>query len=149
MKAIIEGIETQILMSGGKRSRSRLVVIEMFFKTKIHVTVDELTSAVRKKFPRIGAATVYRTLKLLVRMGYAKELDFGDGSKRYESNLSAHHDHLVCTECGEVIEFKEPEIEKLQDLVARRHGFVPDAHRLDIFGRCRLCVASGAKGATE
>ena len=147
MKAIIAGIETQILMEGGKRSRSRFVVIETFFKSKIHVTVDELTSAVRKKFPRIGAATVYRTLKLLVRMGYANELDFGDGSRRYESNLSAHHDHLVCTECGEVIEFKDPEIEKLQELVTRRHGFMPEAHRLDIFGRCRLCVASGTEGA--
>jgi len=147
LKAIIAGIETQILMEGGKRSRSRFVVIETFFKSKVHVTVDELTSAVRKKFPKIGAATVYRTLKLLVRMGYANELDFGDGSRRYESNLSAHHDHLVCTECGEVIEFKDPEIEKLQELVTRRHGFMPEAHRLDIFGRCRLCVASGTEGA--
>jgi len=147
LKAVIDGIEARILMEGGKRSRSRFIVIETFFKAKIHVTVDELTSSIRKKFPRIGAATVYRTLKLLVRMGYAKELDFGDGSKRYESNLSAHHDHLVCTGCGDVIEFKDPEIEKLQDLVTRRHGFMPEAHRLDIFGRCRVCVSSGTAGA--
>ena len=149
MKAIIDGIEARILMEGGKRSRSRFVVIETFLKSKVHVTVDELTSVVRKKFSRVGAATVYRTLKLLVRMGYANELDFGDGSKRYESSLSAHHDHLVCTECGDVIEFKDPEIEKLQDLVTRRHGFLPEAHRLDIFGRCRLCAAEGTEGAKK
>ena len=147
MKVVIEGIEERILMDGGKRSRSRSAIIETFFKANVHVTVDELTNDVRKKFPRIGAATVYRTLKLLVRTGYAKELDFGDGSRRYESNLSAHHDHLICTGCGKVIEFKDPEIEKLQDLVTRRHGFLSEGHRLDIFGRCRICASSwtGAK----
>ena len=144
MKAILKKIEDQILADGGKRSRSRFIVIKSFFSADTHVNVDELTSVVRKKFPGIGAATVYRTLKLLARMGYAKELDFGDGSRRYENNLVSHHDHLVCTICGKVTEFKDSEIEKLQDLVARRRGFKPEAHRLEIFGRCRLCAAVDA-----
>ena len=146
MKSILERIEKQILADGGKRSRSRFAVMETFFRAKTHVNLDELTSVVRNKFPGIGAATVYRTLKLLARMGYAKELDFGDGSRRYESNLVSHHDHLVCTTCGKVTEFKDSEIEKLQDLVTRRHGFKPEAHRLEIFGRCRLCAASETGG---
>lgn len=128
MKAILESIERRILSEDRKRSRSRSAVIEAFFRGRTHVTV-------------------YRTLKLLSRMGYAKELDFGDGARRYESNLSAQHDHLVCTGCGKVIEFEDPDVEKLQDLVTRRHGFLPEAHRLEIFGRCRKCASSaGGQG---
>jgi len=116
-------------------------VIETFFRGRTHVTVEELARAVREGSPGVGNVTVYRTLKLLSRMGYVKELDFGDGARRYESNLSAHHDHLVCTVCGKVIEFEDHEIEKLQNLVTRRHGFLPEAHRLEIFGRCRRCAS--------
>jgi Fur family ferric uptake transcriptional regulator len=146
VKAILGNIEERILSEGGKRSRSRAAVMETFFRARTHVTVDELTRAVRDAFPRIGTVTVYRTLKLLSRMGYAKELDFGDGARRYESNLSSHHDHLVCTACGAVIEFEDPDIEKLQELVTRRHGFLPAAHRLEIFGRCRECASSPNQG---
>jgi len=147
MKAILESIERRILSEGGKRSRSRSAVIEAFFRGRKHVTVEELARAVRSGSTGVGNVTVYQTLKLLSRMGYAKELDFGDGARRYESNLYAHHDHLVCTGCVKVIEFEDPDIEKLQDLVTRRHGFQPEAHRLEIFGRCRKCASSaGGQG---
>jgi Fur family transcriptional regulator, ferric uptake regulator len=141
---ILKRIEGEILAAGGKRSRSRSVVMEMFFRARNHLTVEELTRAVHVASPRIGSVTVYRTLKLLARMGYANELDFGEGVRRYESSLSSHHDHLVCTTCGEVIEFEDPEIERLQDQVTRRHGFRPSAHRLEIFGLCRKCSPAGA-----
>lgn len=140
MEQLLQRIDREILAAGGKRSKSRSAVMERFFRARNHVTVEELTRSVREISPRVGAVTVYRTLKLLARMGYAKELDFGEGTRRYESNLASHHDHLVCTACGKVIEFKDPDIEKLQDLVTRRHGFRPTAHRLEIFGRCRVCA---------
>jgi len=143
VEKILKRIEGEILAAGGKRSRSRAVVMERFFRGREHVTVEELTRTVREISPGIGAVTVYRTLKLLSRMGYANEVDFGEGMRRYESSLSSHHDHLVCTVCGMVIEFENPEIEKLQDMVTRRHGFHPSAHRLEIFGRCRKCAPSG------
>lgn len=142
MEKILKRIEGEILAAGGKRSRSRAVVMDRFFRGRDHVTVEELTRTVRRTSPRIGSVTVYRTLKLLARMGYANELDFGEGVRRYESSLSSHHDHLVCTGCGAVIEFENPEIEKLQDLVTLRHGFQPTAHRLEIFGWCRQCSLS-------
>lgn len=149
MKELLESIERRILSEGGKRSRSRFAVMAAFFRGRTHVTVEELARQVRNGSPGIGNVTVYRTLKLLSRMGYAKELDFGDGARRYESNLSAHHDHLVCTACGTVIEFEDPEIEKLQDLVTRRHGFLPEAHRLEIFGRCSECASSRGESGRE
>jgi Fur family ferric uptake transcriptional regulator len=141
LKRLLERIDREILAAGGKRSRSRAIVIDRFFRAKDHVTVEELARSVRESTPGIGAVTVYRTLKLLERLGYAKELDFGEGARRYESNLSPHHDHLVCRQCGTVIEFEDREIENLQELVTRRHGFQPTAHRLEIYGFCGKCVS--------
>jgi Fur family transcriptional regulator, ferric uptake regulator len=146
LKRILERIDREILAAGGKRSRSRAVVIEGFFRARDHLTIEELTRSVRESVPGIGTVTVYRTLKLLERLGYAKELDFGEGARRYESNLSPHHDHLVCRQCGAVIEFKDKEIENLQDLVTRRHGFRPTGHRLEIFGFCRDCASIESPG---
>ncbi len=120
--------------------------MERFFGSREHVTVEELARSVRKKHPGVGTVTVYRTLKLLERMGYAKELDFGEGVKRYESNLASHHDHLVCRKCGTVIEFENANIEKLQDSVTRQHGFHPTAHRLEIYGFCRRCTPGEGTG---
>ena len=140
MESLLQRIDREIVAIGGKRSRSRAQVIEVFFRAGTHVTVEELTKAVRKRNRSVGSTTVYRTVKLLARLDYAKELDFGDGLKRYESNLEAHHDHLVCQGCGAVFEFKEPRIETLQEQVAKQHGFFPTMHRLDIYGYCRKCV---------
>lgn len=142
MERLLRRIDDEISSSGGKRSRGRGQIIEIFFRSCRHLTVEELTRKVRVRNRNIGSATVYRTLKLLTRMGYAKELDFGEGAKRYESNLTEHHDHLVCTSCGKVAEFEEPGIEKLQDDVARRHGFSPTMHRLAIYGYCSRCAPS-------
>jgi len=144
LKRLLGRIDREILAAGGKRSRCRALVIERFFRAGEHVTVEELTRAVRESAPRIGTVTVYRTLKLLERLGYAKELDFGEGSRRYESNLSPHHDHLVCRKCGSVIEFEDRNIEQLQNLVTRRHGFHPTGHRLEIYGFCSKCVPGNA-----
>jgi Fur family ferric uptake transcriptional regulator len=141
LEALLERIDAEIAAIGGKRSKSRTQVMEAFFRAGTHVTVEELTHAVRKRNRSVGYATVYRTVKLLARLDYVKELDFGDGLKRYESNLVAHHDHLVCQECGMVFEFKEPRIETLQVQVANKHGFRATMHRLDIYGYCRKCAA--------
>ncbi|MBI5904588.1 MAG: transcriptional repressor [Deltaproteobacteria bacterium] len=145
MKRLLNRIDREIQEAGGKRSRSRSAVMEQFFHGRDHLTVDELTAAVREKSSRVGAVTVYRTLKLLVRMGYAKEVDFGQGAKRYENNLVSHHDHLVCRKCASVTEFEDPDIEKFQDRVTRRHGFRPTTHRLEIYGFCRKCSPEGRR----
>jgi Fur family ferric uptake transcriptional regulator len=142
-------IDAEIAAAGGKRSKSRAVIMDAFFRSGRHLTVEELTRKVRARGRDIGAATVYRTLKLLARLGYAKELDFGEGMTRYESSLTAHHDHMVCTQCGKVSEFEEPRIESLQEEVARQHGFSPTMHRLAIYGVCRRCVPPETTEAGE
>jgi Fur family ferric uptake transcriptional regulator len=136
---ILDRVEKRIIASGGKRSRSRSAVIEQFFKCRRHVTVEELTRLVKESAPAVGTVTVYRTLKLLTRLGYVNEVDFGEGVTRYESNLASHHDHLVCKSCGTVTEFIDSRIEAMQAEVAKIHKFRPVAHRLDIYGYCRRC----------
>lgn len=143
MERILRKINLEISALGGKRSRSRALIIDTFFRSGSHLTVEQLARKVRARNRNVGSATVYRTLKLLSRLGYAKELDFGEGVRRYESSLTPHHDHLVCTECGRVSEFEESRIEDLQDEVAKKHGFSPTMHRLSIYGICPGCLSPG------
>jgi Fur family transcriptional regulator, ferric uptake regulator len=125
---------------GLRRSGAREIVAETFLAARDHVSVDELTARVRRRDAGIGQATVYRTLKLLAECGLAAARHFGDGLTRYEPVLEeGHHDHLICTGCGAIVEFENPEIEQLQLGVARRHGFAVDSHRLEIYGRCARC----------
>jgi Fur family ferric uptake transcriptional regulator len=141
LEEILRSIEGRILAGGGKRSRSRTRVIEAFFRAGRHLTVDELTAEARRTDPAIGSATVYRTLRLLVSLGYATEVDLPGSAVRYESALHSHHDHLVCLRCGAVTEFEDRRIERLQQNVAASLGFTPTSHRLSIFGTCATCVA--------
>ena len=134
--------------AGLKRSRARDVVVDTFLATKGHVSAEELTELVRRREPGIGFTTVYRALKLLVAAGLAAERQFGDGRARWEPVLAGeHHDHLICTACGAIVEFEDAEIEALQLAVARRHGFQVTSHRMELLGRCAAC-ARAARGPT-
>jgi len=95
---------------------------------------------VKKAYPGIGFATVYRTLKLLAGAGMAEERRFEDGFTRYEYKASdGHHDHLICTRCGEILEFENVRIEELQADVARKKRFQVQSHKLEIYGLCSAC----------
>ena len=95
----------------------------------------------------MSAATVYRTMKLITELGIASAQRFGDGHTRYESAVDRHHhDHLICTECGAIIEFENDRIEALQDSVARRHNFKVTRHKLELYGLCEDCQKS-ARGS--
>src|SRR3954462_16037660 len=97
----------------------REAIVEMFLRTRDHVSIDELLGKVRKRQPRVGYATVYRTLKLLVDSGLAVERQFGDGQARFEV-VGDHHDPLICVNCGLILEFEDDDIERLQDRIAQR-----------------------------
>lgn len=129
---------------GLKNTNQRIVILETFLKSDSHYSTEDLYLKLREKYPRIGYATVHRTLKLFAECGIAAERNFGDGQARFEPIRGGeHHDHLVCTECGLIIEFEEPEIEKLQESVAAAHRFAIENHRLELYGRCAACVAAG------
>ena len=104
------------------------------------LSADELLAKVQSRDDRIGAATVYRTMKILTDSGLASARHFDDGQTRYEAAIGRHHhDHLICTSCHQIIEFENERIEELQDMVARQHGFVVTRHKLELYGLCKDC----------
>ena len=136
----IDVLEEYISVNNLKITKQRRTVLKIFLESKDHVSVEELYNEVLKTEPKIGLATVYRTLALLTKSGLALETDFGDGQKRYESSYrSLHHDHMVCTECGKILEFNHPLIEKYQEEVAKQNNFKITSHKLDLFGLCKDC----------
>ena len=125
---------------GIRHSRQREHVLDVFLKTEKHLSAADLYSLVRKKYPSIGYATVYRAMKVVCDAGLAIEVDFGDGVARFEHKYGhEHHDHLVCLKCGRFIEAVEPKIEKLQEALARKHKFTATSHKMQIFGTCNRC----------
>jgi len=125
---------------GGRITRQRLEVAQALLEEKGHVGVGALSDAIKKRFPSVSKATLYRTMKLLCDAGIAKACEFGEGYLRYEAaHPDEHHDHLICTGCGRIMEFEEKAIEALQEAVAKRFNFQIVSHRLDIFGLCEKC----------
>jgi Fur family ferric uptake transcriptional regulator len=130
-----------------KTTQQREMIVEEFLRSEGHVSIDELLARVRLLGPHIGYATVYRTLKLLTDCGLAAPRQFGDGQTRYEvaDEAQHHHDHLICLQCGLILEFENEEIEKLQDeMAARLGGFKVVRHKLELYGLCPKAL--GVKG---
>lgn len=118
----------------------RKLIVETFFQATHHISIEELLAHVREQDPRVGYATVYRTLKLLTECGIAFERKFGDGLTRYElADEASHHDHLICLDCGKIIEFEEPKIEELQERIAARYRFALKSHKHEMYGTCAEC----------
>lgn len=123
-----------------KRSRQREVILERFLGTEGHLSVDDLYSVIQRKDPDIGRTTIYRTLKLLCDAGLAKTIELQDGLTRFEHVYrQGQHDHLICTSCGAIVEFRSDEIENLQRQIAESHGYTVDSHRHQLFGACSKC----------
>lgn len=115
-------------------------ILKAFLSVEQHISAEELHKIVRKNKSSVGYVSVYRTMKLLEQAGLCSEIDFGDGKSRFEHKYGhQHHDHLVCVKCGTCIEVSEPELERLQEVLAKENGFVPLKHKLQIFGLCRMC----------
>jgi len=124
----------------------REVVADVVFSSQEHLSVEEIEARLKERGERIGKATIYRTMEILVRSGLVEDHDFGDGFKRYEHLFGQRpgHEHLVCTHCRKVVEFQRPEVERIQEEVAVQYGFLPTRHRLEIYGLCADCQSRGA-----
>ena len=148
-------LQTYMDRKGLRSTDQRRLIVETFFHADNHVSIEELLAYVRAKDPRVGYATVYRTLKLLTECGVANERRFGDGLTRYElADDATHHDHLICVECGDITEFEEPRIEQLQDKVAKKYGFslrTPESYRAlrACAQRCQVGEASQGERGTD
>jgi Fur family ferric uptake transcriptional regulator len=142
-------LAAHLVRHGLKRSRQREVILDAFLKAGRHVSVEELLGILRRRRADIGRTTIYRSLKLFKDAGLASELTYG-GEARFEPLWNRdHHDHFICGSCGEIFEFKSPEIEHIQERIARGIGFQIEAHRHHILGRCRKCTAQASRAGTR
>ena len=132
---------------GLKHTAQRDTILRTFLETREHLSTDELHRLVKKKDPRIGFTTVYRTLKLLSECGLASEVAFHDGIARYEHqyNRRSHH-HMVCTECGSSVEFFSEEVERLEQEIGRKHHYATTRHTFQIYGLCQDCRKKDGSG---
>ena len=125
---------------GLRQSAQRDLIADTFLATRGHSSMEDLLAEARKKDPRIGLTTVYRTLKLLTRCGLAVERKFNRQTSYFESiPQGKHHDHLICLECGKIIEFENEDMEALQNGIAQRYRFKISHHRMELYGRCADC----------
>lgn len=133
-------------------TQQRQAVAEEVLFASTHLSVGDIEERLRARGVAVGKATVYRTLELLRDAGLIQEHDFGEGFKRYEPMVAqSHHEHLICTECGKVVEFSSERLERMKALIAEEHGFRPHHHRLEIYGICRECQrrdAAALQGGT-
>ena len=141
---VIQQVREEARRRGVRWTNQRQVIVETFITSNEHLTVEELHRRVRLLDATVSAATVYRTINMLVEIGVAVKRHFGDGSATFESNLDKHHhDHLVCLSCGKIEEFELQAIEDLQEQVAGDHGFRLVHHRMELYGVCKECQAKG------
>jgi Fur family transcriptional regulator, ferric uptake regulator len=125
---------------GLRSTEQRRLIVETFFTSPNHVSIEELLAQVRAHDPKVGYATVYRTLKLLSECGVAFERRFGDGLTRYElADEASHHDHLICVECDDILEFEEERIEAIQEEIAQKYGYILRSHKHEMYGVCPAC----------
>ncbi len=135
-------LDAYMAKKGLRSTHQRRIITEAFFAGPSHVSIEELLANVREVDSRIGYATVYRTLKLFTECGIAAERNFGDGPSRYElsdKSTNEHHDHLICVECGKIIEFHDEHIEQLQESISQQLGFRIESHKHEIYGHCADC----------
>jgi Fur family ferric uptake transcriptional regulator len=132
-----ERLRAYLSRNGLRLTTQRHQIAETFFEAEGHLNFEQLYERVRTRDDTIGQATVYRTLKVLVESGLAHSSRFGGTSAHYESAIGGeHHDHLICTECGLIVEFCDEEIEARQIAVASRFGFEVKEHTMELYGGC-------------
>ncbi|MFI5246568.1 MAG: Fur family transcriptional regulator, partial [Gemmatimonadales bacterium] len=118
----------------------RLAVAELLLNAHRHLSAEELIAALAKRGIKVGTATVYRTIDVLLESGLIEELDRGEGFRRFEARRALpHHEQLLCTRCGRVEEFRDAALERVTHRVADAHGFERERHRLVIYGTCGDC----------
>src|SRR5688572_16530043 len=121
----------------------RLAIAETVLGSDRHLSVEELAAALAERGGAAGTATLYRTLELLQTSGLVAERDFGEGFKRYEPTRDVpHHEHLLCTVCGTVREFRDERLERMTTLIAEANGYLRQRHRLVIYGVCGTCAGT-------
>ncbi len=148
MKRFVE-VEQLLRQNGVRLTDQRRLVVRRAV-AYLHFTSEELVKDVRVVDPSVARGTVYRTLALLHGAGVVEKHDFRYGPPNYEVTFAkAHHDHLMCIRCGEIIEFQEPRVELLQQEVVKRYGYQLLSHTHKLYGLCRVCQRTRPRRAQK
>jgi Fur family ferric uptake transcriptional regulator len=129
----VSHIEQLCAEKGMKMTEQRRVIARVLSEAQDHPDVEEVHRRSASEDPGISIATVYRTMRLFEEAGIVERHEFGDGRARYEETPATHHDHLIDMRSGKVIEFRNEEIERIQQEIARTHGYKLVGHRLELF----------------
>ena len=124
---------------GYRLTPQRLMILSAIENSEDHISAEEIYAQVVAKYPHINISTVYRTLELLEQLGLVTETDLGGGRVRYHPGDKGHHHHLVCKECGAIIDLDESVLARLHDVLLNRYNFNADMKHMAIFGRCANC----------
>lgn len=147
-ESITRGFHT----SNYKLTPQRKTILEVFAEnSNRHLSAEDIHSILRERASEIGLATIYRTLELLVEMNIIHRVDFGDGRNRYEitPHQGHRHHHLICLNCGEVLEVKEDLLNQLEEIIEQDNGFKIMDHSLKFYGYCRHCLEQKEKGEKQ
>ena len=137
----METFHSRLRERGLKSTAPRDDIARVFFELGRHISAEELYAEVKKINQHVGYATIYRTLKLLKECGLLSERHFDEGQARYEVAGEHHHDHFICENCGKIMEFENDDLEKMQQVVARRLGVTLTRHKMELYGLCAECRA--------
>ncbi len=136
----IEELKDRVKKRGLKHSRQREEILKVLYAANSHLTPEQIHKEVKKKNRSIGLATVYRTLSFLEEEELVSSISFGSEGKKYELNRGSHHDHLICLECGQIVEFFNEELETIQEEIAQKKGFKLITHQMNLYGICPQCL---------
>jgi len=142
-----EQFKNLLKQNGLKVTTQRVAILEVLnSRPGKHLTAEEIYDFVRKKYPDIGIATVYRTIQVLSELNLIDKFNLDDGYVRYEiskkskDNSSHHHHHLICLDCGNIYAFQDDLLETLEDRIKETMGFVVEDHEVKLYGHCKRCL---------
>ena len=137
----IDELKKIVKQKGLKYTEQREIVLSILIHAEDHLSAEEVYNEIKSKYTEsnIGIATVYRALSFLEEVDLITSITFGSDGKKYESNAKSHHDHLICTECGKIVEFLDDEIEKRQERIAKKNKFKITNHSMQLYGICGDC----------
>jgi Fur family ferric uptake transcriptional regulator len=133
------GIVDKLAERGYRLTPQRLMILSAIEESDSHISAEEIHARIVSRYPNVNISTVYRTLELLKRLGLVTETDMGEGRVRYHPAEKGHHHHLVCQECGAIIDLDESLLTPLKSALLREYGFSADLKHLAILGRCVNC----------
>ncbi len=138
---IINKLKEIIKDRGLKYTKQREVIFETILNSDEHLNADDLNTIISKEHPdlKIGIATIYRALSFLEEVNLISSIALNDDGKKFEANLKEHHDHIICVECNDIIEFVSDDIEKAQEKIAQENGFKLLDHTMYLYGVCKKC----------